>query len=156
MSILEKIHGHRDLINLSAQERVTLCAEIRQFLIDHVSKTGGHVASNLGVVELTVALETVYDTAKDRLVFDVGHQSYIHKILTDRQDRFHTLRQYEGLAGFPKPSESVTDAFVAGHASSSVSIALGMARARTLQKQNYDVVALIGDGPVPAVWPMRA
>ena len=116
VSILENIHSHRDLIDLSAQDRKTLCAEIRQFLIDHVSQTGGHVASNLGVVELTVAIETVYDTAKDRLVFDVGHQSYIHKILTDRQDGFDTLRQYGGIAGFPKPSESITDAFVAGHA----------------------------------------
>ncbi len=146
MSILENIHGHRDLIDLTPQDRQILCAELRQFLIDHVSKTGGHVASNLGVVELTVALETVYDTAKDRLVFDVGHQSYIHKLLTGRQEQFHTLRQYGGLAGFPKPCESDADAFVAGHASSSVSIALGMARARTLLKQDYDVVAVIGDG----------
>ena len=146
VSILENIHGHPDLINLTPQQRRILCDEIRQFLIAHVSKTGGHVASNLGVVELTVAIETVYDTAKDRLVFDVGHQSYIHKILTDRQAGFQTLRQYGGMAGFPKPSESVTDAFIAGHASSSVSVALGMARARTMQKQDYDVVALIGDG----------
>ena len=146
MSILENIHSHRDLIDLSAQDRKSLCAEIRQFLIDHVSQTGGHVASNLGVVELTVAIETVFDTAKDRLVFDVGHQSYIHKILTDRQDRFDTLRQYGGIAGFPKPSESITDAFIAGHASSSVSIALGMARARTILNEDYDVVAVLGDG----------
>lgn len=104
------------------------------------------MSSNLGVVELTVAIETVYNTAVDRLVFDVGHQSYIHKILTGRQDDFATLRQLGGIAGFPKPSESNTDAFVAGHASSSVSIALGMARARTLQGENYDVIALIGDG----------
>lgn len=146
VSILENIHGHRDLINLSAQDRQTLCKEIRQFLIDRVSKTGGHVASNLGVVELTVAIETVYDTTKDRLVFDVGHQSYIHKILTDRQNQFDTLRQYGGIAGFPKPSESITDAFTAGHASSSVSVALGMARARTMLEQDYDVVAVLGDG----------
>ena len=104
------------------------------------------MSSNLGVVELTVAIETVFDTATDRLVFDVGHQSYIHKILTGRQDNFTTLRQFGGMAGFPKPSESVTDAFVAGHASSSVSIALGMARARTLKGEKYNVVALIGDG----------
>ena len=133
-------------MNLSAQDRKILCTEIRQFLIDHVSKTGGHVASNLGVVELTVAVETVYDTQKDRLVFDVGHQSYIHKILTGRRDQFDTLRQYGGIAGFPKPSESITDAFTAGHASSSVSIALGMARARTIQNKSYDVVAILGDG----------
>ncbi|MBQ4641314.1 MAG: 1-deoxy-D-xylulose-5-phosphate synthase [Oscillospiraceae bacterium] len=146
MSILEKIHGHKDLVTLNAAERSQLCQELRRFLISTVSKTGGHVASNLGVVELTVAIETVFDTGKDRLVFDVGHQSYIHKMLTDRRADFHTLRQFGGMAGFPKPSESNTDAFVAGHASSSVSIALGMARARTLRKEDYSVVALLGDG----------
>ncbi len=146
MSILEKINGHRDLLSLSDSQRTDLCREIRAFLVEHVAKTGGHLASNLGVVELTVALETVYDTGKDRLVFDVGHQSYVHKLLTGRQADFDHLRQFGGIAGFPKPSESQTDAFVAGHASSSVSIALGMARARTLLKDDYDVVALIGDG----------
>ena len=146
MSILERIKGHQELVRLSEAERSLLCREIRTFLVDHVAKTGGHLASNLGVVELTVALETVYDTKKDRLVFDVGHQSYVHKLLTGRQADFGHLRQFGGIAGFPKPSESDTDAFVAGHASSSVSIALGMARARTLLKENYDVVAVIGDG----------
>ncbi len=146
MSILENIRCHGDLAELTDQQRETLCAELREFLIENVSHTGGHVASNLGVVELTVALETVFDTATDRLVFDVGHQSYIHKLLTGRQADFSTLRQYGGIAGFPKPSESECDAFTAGHASSSVSIALGMARARTLQKQDYNVIALIGDG----------
>lgn len=146
MSILEKIHNHQDLVNLNAKDRAQLCTEIRNFLIDHVSKTGGHVASNLGVVELTVAIETVYDTFSDRLVFDVGHQSYIHKILTGRQGAFENLRQFGGMAGFPKPSESESDAFIAGHASSSVSIALGMARARTLSQGKYDIVALLGDG----------
>ncbi len=146
VNILEKIKCHQDLINLTPDERMTLCQQIREFLVSSVSKTGGHMSSNLGVVELTVAIETVFDTAKDRLVFDVGHQSYIHKILTGRQDDFATLRQFGGMAGFPKPSESVTDAFVAGHASSSVSIALGMARARTLKGEKYNVVALIGDG----------
>ena len=97
-------------------------------------------------MELSVALETVFNTENDRLVFDVGHQSYVHKMLTGRQADFNTLRQFGGMAGFPKPSESHTDAFVAGHASSSVSIALGMARARTIQKQDYQVIALIGDG----------
>ena len=123
-----------------------LCSEIRRFLVENVSRTGGHLASNLGVVELSVALETVYDTAVDRLVFDVGHQSYVHKMLTGRQAGFAELRQFGGIAGFPKPSESDTDAFVAGHASSSVSIALGMARARTLLGQKHHVVAVIGDG----------
>lgn len=146
MSILENIRCHQDLAALNAKDRTVLCREIREFLIAQVSKTGGHVASNLGVVELTVAIETVFDTAKDRLIFDVGHQSYIHKMLTGRQAEFASLRQFGGIAGFPKPSESVTDAFIAGHASSSVSIALGMARARTMQKENYNVIALIGDG----------
>ncbi len=146
MSILENIRCHQDLAVLTDPQRETLCAELRAFLVENVSRTGGHVASNLGVVELTVALETVFDTAKDRLVFDVGHQSYIHKLLTGRQTDFSILRQYGGIAGFPKPTESGSDAFTAGHASSSVSIALGMARARTLQKQDYNVIALIGDG----------
>lgn len=146
MKILPGIHCHEDLLRLTDKEKIQLCAEIREFLISSVSQTGGHLAGNLGVVELSVALETVYDTAKDRLVFDVGHQSYVHKLLTGRQEAFPTLRQFGGLSGFPKPSESVTDAFVAGHASSSVSIALGMARARTLLHQDYQVVALIGDG----------
>lgn len=146
MKILPGIHCHEDLLRLTDDEKIQLCAEIREFLISSVSQTGGHLAGNLGVVELSVALETVYDTAKDRLVFDVGHQSYAHKLLTGRQEAFHTLRQFGGLSGFPKPSESETDAFVAGHASSSVSIALGMARARTLLHQDYQVVALIGDG----------
>ena len=146
MSILENIQCHRDLVNLSGPQREQLCREIREFLVHSVSKTGGHLASNLGVVELTVAIETVFDTAKDRLVFDVGHQSYIHKLLTGRQADFYTLRQYGGMAGFPKPSESDTDAFVAGHASGSVSIALGMARARTLKGEDYQVISLLGDG----------
>ena len=146
VNILERIKCHQDLVKLTPDERIILCQQIRDFLVSSVSKTGGHMSSNLGVVELTVAIETVFDTSKDRLVFDVGHQSYIHKILTGRQDAFATLRQFGGLAGFPKPSESVTDAFVAGHASSSVSIALGMARARTLKGEKYNVIALIGDG----------
>ncbi len=146
MSILNNIHGHEDLLALTPEQMLSLCDEIRSFLVESVSKTGGHLASNLGTVELSVAIETVYNTNTDRLVFDVGHQSYVHKILTGRQTDFGRLRQFGGIAGFPKPSESNTDAFVAGHASSSVSIALGMARARTLRKENYDVVALIGDG----------
>ena len=146
MCILEHIQGHQDLKQLNSKQRTQLCKEIRDFLISHVAKTGGHVSSNMGVVELTVALETVFDTSVDRLVFDVGHQSYIHKMLTGRQADFSTLRQFGGMAGFPKPSESESDAFVAGHASSSVSIALGMARARTLQNEDYHVIAFIGDG----------
>lgn len=137
---------HEDLLRLTDEKRVQLCQEIREFLISSVSRTGGHLAGNLGVVELTVALETVYDTSTDRLVFDVGHQSYVHKLLTGRREAFDTLRQFGGLSGFPKPCESDTDAFVAGHASSAVSIALGMARARTLLHQDYQVLALLGDG----------
>ncbi len=146
MSILENIRGHQDLVNLSDEQRVLLCDEIREFLVSNVSRTGGHLASNLGAVELSVAIETVYNTMKDRLVFDVGHQSYVHKLLTGRQADFSCLRQYGGMSGFPKPQESDSDAFVAGHASSSVSIALGMARARTLLKQDHHVVVLLGDG----------
>lgn len=146
MRILDRINGHSDLAALDPEQQEQLCGEIREFLISHVAKTGGHLASNLGVVELSVALETVFDTNKDRLVFDVGHQSYVHKLLTGRQTDFARLRQFGGIAGFPKPSESVSDAFVAGHASSSVSIALGMARARTLQNEDYHVISLIGDG----------
>ena len=148
MSILPKINCHEDLLCLSDGERNQLCGEIREFLIDHVSKTGGHLAGNLGAVELTVAIETVFNTSRDRLVFDVGHQSYVHKMLTGRRADFSRLRQYGGISGFPKPSESETDSFVAGHASSSVSIALGMARARTMLGEDYNVVALIGDGAV--------
>ena len=144
--MLDKIHGHSDLIGLSDSDRECLCREIRQFLVENIARTGGHLASNLGVVELTVAIETVFNTQSDRLVFDVGHQSYVHKLLTGRQAGFDTLRTFGGIAGFPKPGESQTDAFVAGHASSSVSIALGMARARTLMKEDYHVVALLGDG----------
>ena len=146
MELLSKINGHSDLAQLNECQREQLCREIREYLVSSVSETGGHLASNLGVVELSVALETVFDTGVDRLVFDVGHQSYVHKMLTGRKDDFSTLRQFGGMAGFPKPSESKADAFTAGHASSSVSIALGMARARTLQGQNYKVVALVGDG----------
>lgn len=146
MSILETIRGHEDLVKLSDRDLVTLCGEIREFLVNKVSKTGGHLASNLGAVELSVALETVFDSSRDRIVFDVGHQSYVHKLLTGRMADFDRLRQFGGMAGFPKPSESETDAFVAGHASTSVSIALGMARARTLMGESYHVAAVIGDG----------
>ena len=146
MSTLENIHNHEDLAALDEIRRKDLCREIRQFLVSSVSKTGGHLASNLGVVELTVAIETVFDTEKDRLVFDVGHQSYVHKLLTGRRAEFDTLRQYGGISGFPKPKESGADAFVAGHASSSISIALGMARARTLRGEKHHIIALLGDG----------
>ena len=146
MSVLERIHSSEDVKKLKTEELQPLCDEIRRFLVKSVSGTGGHLASNLGAVELTVALHRVYDTRRDRLVFDVGHQCYTHKILTGRRESFSTLRQYGGLSGFPKPYESEDDAFIAGHASNSVSVALGMAKARTMLHKEYDVVALIGDG----------
>ena len=146
MSLLNQINSRQELCALDQQQLRLLCDELRQFLVLHVAQTGGHLASNLGVVELTVALERVFDTSKDRLVVDVGHQSYVHKILTGRREDFSSLRTFGGLSGFPKPSESPCDAFVAGHASSAVSTALGMARARTLNQEQYDVVAVIGDG----------
>jgi 1-deoxy-D-xylulose-5-phosphate synthase len=144
--ILEKIDSPADVKMLNRRDLNILCKELRSFLIDNVSKTGGHLASNLGVVELTVAIHRVFDTASDRLVFDVGHQCYVHKALTGRKELFGSLRQFGGLSGFPKPYESKHDAFVAGHASNSVSVALGMARARTLEQKDYSVLALIGDG----------
>ena len=146
MKHLNEINSRADLLQVPPQEEGALCDEIRQYLIHCVSQTGGHLASNLGVVELTVAIEKEFDTSWDRLVFDVGHQSYVHKILTGRRDQLPTLRQLDGLSGFPKPSESDCDAFTAGHASSAVSIALGMARARTLAGKDYHVIALLGDG----------
>ena len=146
MNILDKINSSDDVKKLNADELRPLCDELRSFIIKNVSRTGGHLSSNLGTVELTVALHRVYDTVYDRIVFDVGHQSYSHKIITGRKDTFSTLRQHGGLSGFPKPYEKDDDAFIAGHASNSVSVALGMARARTLAGESYDVAAIIGDG----------
>ncbi len=146
MDILSRINSSDDIKRLSEKELDPLCAELRKYIIENVSRTGGHLASNLGSVELTVALHRVYDSSTDRIVFDVGHQSYAHKIITGRRNEFKTLRCHGGISGFPKPYESNDDAFVAGHASDSVSVALGMAYARTIRKQSYDVVAVIGDG----------
>ena len=146
MSVLKKINSSADVKALSEEELKSLADEMRAFLVGTVSKTGGHLASNLGAVELTLALHRVYDTSRDRIVFDVGHQSYVHKIITGRRDRFPTLRQYGGISGFPKPHESDDDAFIAGHASNSVSVAVGMAKARTLSGESYDVAAVLGDG----------
>ena len=146
MNILDKISLPADLKKLDKAELLDLCHELRQFMIQSISKTGGHLASNLGVVELTVAIHRVFDTAFDRLVFDVGHQSYVHKLLTGRMDRFGTLRKLGGISGFPKPTESRHDAFIAGHASNSISVGLGMARARTLSRRDYRVISVIGDG----------
>ena len=146
MNILNKVNSRKDLLALRSEELPLLCQELREFLREKVSVTGGHFASSLGAVEITVALHRVYDAQRDRILFDVGHQSYIHKILTGRKDQFTTLRQFGGLSGFPKPCESDCDPFVAGHASDAVSVALGMARARTLLHQNYQVVTVLGDG----------
>lgn len=134
------------LMELTDEEAIELCRQLRKDLVESVSQTGGHLASNLGVVELTVALHRVFSLEQDRLIFDVGHQCYPHKILTGRAGAMDTLRTFGGLSGFPKPSESQQDAFIAGHASNAVSVALGMARARTLQHETYSVIALLGDG----------
>lgn len=135
-----------DLAHVNDKEAQEICQLLRQRILDVVSKNGGHLASNLGAVELSVALHRVYDTQKDRLVFDVGHQCYSHKILTGRNQEMDTLRQFLGLSGYPKPSESVHDAFIAGHASNAVSVGLGMARARTIKGEKYQVISLFGDG----------
>ncbi|MDR3207775.1 MAG: 1-deoxy-D-xylulose-5-phosphate synthase [Oscillospiraceae bacterium] len=146
MSLLDKIASPGDVKTLDAGQLDRLCAEIRAFLIRNVAHTGGHLASNLGVVELTVALHRVFDTAHDRLIFDVGHQCYTHKLLTGRRGAFSSLRSLGRMSGFPKPGESAHDAFATGHASTSVSAALGMARARTLRGEDYHVLAVLGDG----------
>lgn len=145
-SILNQIHTTEDIKKLNEEELKLLCRELRKFLLQKVSKTGGHLASNLGVVELTVALEYCFDLPADKIVWDVGHQAYIHKILTGRKDQFDTLRQLDGLSGFPKPHESDCDAFAAGHSSTSISAALGLAKARDLTGGKEHVIAVIGDG----------
>lgn len=145
-AILDKIHSSQDLKKLGKNELSLLCGEIRQFLVENVTKTGGHLASNLGVVELTIALHLVYNFPEDKIIWDVGHQSYVHKILTGRKDKFNTLRQFGGVSGFPKRAESAYDCFDTGHSSTSVSAALGMARARDLSAANHSVVAVFGDG----------
>jgi len=144
--ILEKVDYPQDLKKLNLEEKKELASEIREEIIETVSKTGGHLASNLGVVELTIALHSVFDTPKDKIVWDVGHQTYAHKILTGRKERFHTLRQYKGLAGFPKTKESEYDVFDMGHSSSSISIASGLAKARDLKGEDEYIISVIGDG----------
>jgi 1-deoxy-D-xylulose-5-phosphate synthase len=146
--LLDRIDNPADLKGLTKQELEQLAAEIRQELVTTISTNGGHLASNLGVVELTIALHRVFDSPRDKLVWDVGHQSYVHKLLTGRRQRFASLRQYGGLSGFTNRNESEHDPFGAGHASTSVSAALGMAIARDLAGSNYHVVAVIGDGAI--------
>lgn len=144
--ILDRINSPSDLKKLNRQEIDVLASEIRSFLINSVADTGGHLASNLGAVELTLALHTVFDCPKDKFIWDVGHQAYVHKIITGRKDKFDTLRKFGGLSGFPKGAESDCDAFDTGHSSTSVSAALGLCHARDLKHENYDVIAVIGDG----------
>lgn len=145
-NILDTINYPSDLKKLNLKELNILAQEIRSFLIESVSKTGGHLASNLGVVELTISIHKVFSSPRDRIIWDVGHQTYVHKILTGRKDKFATLRQYGGLSGFPKTNESEHDIFNTGHSSTSISAALGIAKARDLKKEDYAVVAVIGDG----------
>ena len=144
--MLEQINSAADLKKLKLNEKNVLSQEIRDYIIDVVSKNGGHLASNLGIVELTLAIHNVFDLNKDRLIWDVGHQSYVHKILTGRKEELKTIRKLDGLAGFPKTSESETDCFNTGHSSTSISAAMGMAKARDLKKENHSVIAVIGDG----------
>lgn len=145
-TIFNKYNFPQDLKNMSFDELEVLSKQIREFLIHNVSKTGGHIASNLGVVELTIGMHRIFDSPKDKFIFDVGHQSYVHKILTNRADRFDTLRQFEGLSGFPKTKESPHDIFETGHSSTSLSAAFGIAKARDIKGEDYQVVAVIGDG----------
>lgn len=144
--VLNRINLPQDLKGLSLAEMNELAGNIREVLIDSVAACGGHLAANLGVVELTIALHYVFNTPVDKIIWDVGHQSYVHKILTGRKDRMSSLRQFGGMSGFPKNEESVHDAFNTGHSSTSISAALGMSLARDIQKQNYSVVAVTGDG----------
>lgn len=146
MSLLQKINSPKDVKQLTFDELNVLSEEIRNYLIDNVSETGGHLASNLGVVELTLALHKVYDFSKDKIIWDVGHQSYVHKIITGRRQVFNTLRQHGGISGFPKRNESKYDFFDTGHSSTSISAALGFAKARDINNDKFNVVAVIGDG----------
>lgn len=144
--ILDKINTPEDLKRLDVAALPELCAEVREFLISRVSKTGGHLASNLGAVEITVGVHRVFSAPQDCIMFDVGHQCYVHKMLTGRRERFDTLRRFEGMSGFLRPAESEYDCFVSGHASNSISAALGMARAKRLLNEEGRVVCVIGDG----------
>lgn len=144
--MLEQIKDASDLKKLNYNEKSILAQDIREYILDIVSKNGGHLASNLGIVELTLAIHNVFDLEKDKVVWDVGHQAYVHKILTGRKEDLKTLRKLDGIAGFPKTSESETDCFNTGHSSTSISAAMGMAKARDIKKDNYSVIAVIGDG----------
>ena len=144
--ILERINSPQDLKQLNAEELKTLCGQIRDLIITVISQKGGHLASSLGAVELCVALHYCLDTPQDTLIFDVGHQTYAHKIITGRRDCFSRLREYQGLSGFPHCDESIYDTFISGHASTAVSWAQGIAEAKKLQGIRTNTVAVIGDG----------
>lgn len=144
--ILDRIDNPKDTKRLTEKEKIQLAEEIREEMVETVSKTGGHLASNLGVVELTIALHSVFDLPEDKIVWDVGHQTYVHKMLTGRREKMNTLRSLNGIAGFPKTKESIYDDFNTGHSSTSISAALGMARARDLNNKDNHVIAVIGDG----------
>jgi len=146
INILNEYKEPNDIKNMTIEELNGLADEIRGFLIDNVSRTGGHLASNLGVVELTLSLYNIFNFKTDKIIWDVGHQCYVHKILSGRMSEFKTLRKYGGLSGFPKVSESEYDHFQTGHSSTSISAALGMARARDLKGEKNEVLAVIGDG----------
>src|SRR5437762_14331999 len=150
MTVVDRIQQPRDLRLLHREELLELCREIREFTVESVQKTGGHISSSLGTVELTVALHRVFDSPHDKLVWDTGHQAYVHKMLTGRRGRFGTLRQYGGISGFLVRDESEHDQFGAGHAGTSISAAQGMAIARDLKGEDHHVVAIIGDGALTA------
>ena len=146
MSVLDKVNSPNDVKKLNNNELNELCSDIRSELISTVSKTGGHLASNLGIVELTVALHKVFSSPTDQIVFDVGHQCYTHKLLTGRKDRFDTLRTENGISGFTRPVESEHDIFSSGHSSTSISAAVGLASAKQIKGEKGKVIAIIGDG----------
>lgn len=146
--LLDRLSSPSDLRGYSYHELNILAKEIRDEIIHTVSLNSGHLAPNLGVVELTIAIHRVFDSPRDKIIWDVGHQCYTHKLLTGRRDAFFTLRQLDGISGFPKPEESIHDAFATGHSSTSISAALGMATARDLNGEDYKVVAVIGDGSI--------
>ena len=144
--VLERIQKEDDIKKLKESELDTLAEEIRQFLVEKISKTGGHLASNLGVVELTMAMHLAFSLPKDKIIWDVGHQAYTHKILTGRKAGFDDLRKYGGMSGFPKRKESACDAFDTGHSSTSISAGLGYVEAREILREDYQVISVIGDG----------
>ena len=144
--LLDQIKQSSDIKKLTEEDYPVLAQEIRQFLIEKISHTGGHLASNLGVVELTMALHLAFDLPKDKIIWDVGHQAYTHKLLSGRKAGFDELRQFGGMSGFPKRAESPYDAFDTGHSSTSISAGLGIAQAREIQGEDYSVISVIGDG----------